>query len=180
MEDKIYLYNRYYYSLDEIKDMYESIPFEQKKSFKDAIAHYTLLEILDRCNYDKRVRELIESLADTEAALIGMYGSDCGTPMLALRGMYERNIKKLINLTGKLVTKDDNRINIFKNGEWLLNNLVCLTIGSSFEKDIIDDLFLINYNFLTEDECLAISDNFIRNMRGEEIVFYKSHTYRKR
>ena len=179
MEDKIYLYNNYYYSLEEIHEIYNKIPLEKKKEFKDTLAHYTLLEIMDKCNYDKKIRELVASLADTEAALIGMYGSVCGTPMLALRGMHRRNVRKLINLTGKLVSSDDNRINIFENGEWLLNNLVCLTIGSSFEKDTIDDLFIINYNLLTEDECLAISNNFVRYMKCEEIEFYNGPRKKK-
>ena len=33
-------------------------------------------------------------------------------------------------------------------------------------------MFLIDYNSLSEDECLAIADNFVRDMRDEEIVFY--------
>lgn len=172
MNNKYYFYDNEYYSIKEISEMYRKLNPSLKKEFKDSISHFILLEILKKCNYDERYIELIESLAGIEASLIDMYGADCGTPMLALRGMYNRNLKKLINLTGKLVTRDDDRINRFENGEWLLNNLVCLTIGSSFEKDIIDDLFLIDYNTLTEEECLAISDNFIRNMRDEEIVFY--------
>ena len=175
MEDKIYLYNNYYYSFDEIKEMYKKISHEKKKDFRNTLAHYTLLEILDKCNYDKRLRELVESLANEEAAIIGMTGADCGTPLLAIRGMHSKNLRKLINLTGKPVSHDDSRENLFMNGEWLLNNLVCLTIGSSFEKTVDGDLFLIDYNTLSEEECRAISDNFIRNMRGEEIVFHKSH-----
>lgn len=180
MEDKIYLYNNYYYSFDEIKEMYEKIASEKKKSFRNTLAHYTLLEILDKCNYDKKIRELVENLANEEAIIIGMYGADCGTPMLAIKGMYNKNIRKLINITGKVASRDDSRENLFMNGEWMLNNLVCLTIGSSFEKTVDGDLSLINYNSLTEEECRAISDNFMRNMRDEEIVFYKSHTYTKK
>ena len=180
MEDKIYLYNKYYYSFDEIKDMYKKVAYEKRKAFKDTLAHYTLLEILDKCNYDKRIRELIESLADEEAAIIGMYGADCGTPALAIKGMHSKNLRKLINLTGKPASRDDSRENLFANGEWLLNNLVCLTIGSSFEKTVDGDLSLIDYTSLTEEECRAIANNFVRNMRGEEIVFYKSHTYTKK
>ena len=180
MEDKIYLYDNYYYSFDEIKDMYKKIALEKKKSFRDTLAHYTLLEILDKCNYDKKIRELIESLANEEAAIIGLYGADCGTPSLAIKGMYKKNLRKLINLTGKVASRDDGRETLFMNGEWMLNNLVCLTIGSSFEKAVDGDLSLIDYNSLTEEECRAISDNFIRNMRSEEIVFYKSHAYTKK
>lgn len=175
MENKIYLYDNYYYSFDEIKDMYKSVPLEKKKAFRDTLAHYTLLEILDKCKYDNKIRELVESLSNEEAAVIGMYGADCGTPTLAIKGMHNKNLRKLMNLTGKLAKNDDGRENLYMNGEWMVNNLVCLTIGSSFEKDVDGDLSLINTDLLTESECLAISDNFIRNMRGEEIVFYKPH-----
>ena len=180
MEDKIYLYDNYYYSFDEIKYIYNNIAFEKKKSFRDTLAHYTLLEILDKCKYDKRISELVENLANEEAAIIGMYGADCGTPSLAFKGMHKRNLRKLINLTGKPAKQDDSRENLFMNGEWMLNNLVCLTIGSSFEKTVDGDLSLINYNSLTESECHAICENFIRNMRGEEIVFYNAHQKAKK
>ena len=171
MENKVY-YNNYYYTLEEILDMYKKLEQEQKKDFRDTLAHYSLVQILEKANYDVRMIEGVLDLAGIEAAIINMYGSDCGTPILALRGLYKRNLRKLINLTGKLVSVNDQRIDKFINGEWLLSNLVCQTIGSNFEKVVVDDLFLIDYNSLSEDECLAISDNFVRDMRDEEIIAY--------
>lgn len=180
MENKDYFYDDNYYSLEEISTIYRKLAIKQRKLFRDSLAHFTLLEILKKCNYDERIIKSIKELAKIEASRIKLYGSDCGRVLLALEGQYKRELRKLINLTGKLITIDDSRINKFKNGEWLLNNLVCFTIGSSFEKDIVEDLFLIKSNLLEEDECQAIADNFIRDMKGEEIIFYQSHkSFRK-
>ena len=176
MENKVYFYYGEYLTLKEIYEKYKKLEKEQQKPFRDCLAHFSLLEILKKCNYDERYIDIINDLAETEAAIINMYGSDCGTPILALRGMYRRNLRKLINLTGKIAyDNEDIRMNIFQNGEWLLNYIVCLTMGSSFEKDVVDDLVLIDYNSLLEDECQAVSDNFVRCLRSEEIVFYKAH-----
>ena len=172
MENKYY-FDEAYYSKEELYEMYQKLAEGQKESFRACLAHFSLVEILRKCNYDSRYIEGIEELAELEAGIIKMHGADCGTPMLAYRGLYRRNLKRLINSMGKLVSVEDSRINKFNNGEWLLSNLVYLTFGSSFEKEVIGDLLLINYHALSEDECLAISDNFIRYMRDEEVVFYR-------
>ena len=172
MEDKIYFYDYKYWTLEEISEIYKELSQDQKKLFKDAMAHYTLASILNKCNYNRSMIHTIWEIAGNEVDRMNLIGSDCGTPMLYFNGMYKRYLRKLINLTGKLASHVDSRMNKFANGEWFVNNLVCLTIGSSFEKDIIDDLFLIDCNSLSEDECRAISDNFIRDMNDEEIVFY--------
>lgn len=171
--DKQYFYDNKYLTLDEISELYKRLSYDKKKIFKDSMAHYTLAEILRRCNYDKRMINTILEIAGDEVDRMNLIGTDCGRPLLGYERRYKSKLRKLINLTGKIVNKDDDsRMNRFINGEWFLNNLVCLTIGSSFEKDIIDDLVLIDYNFIGEDECLAIADNFVRNMNDEEIVFY--------
>jgi len=179
-EDKTYFYDDRYYTLEEISNKYKSLAVEQKKDFKDAISHFILVEILKKCDYDERIIESTLELAKLESDLIECYGCDCGRVPMTLRGMYDKDLRKLLNLTGKLASRDDSRINSFKNGEWFVNNLICLTIGSSFEKDIIDDLFLINYNTLTKGECLAIADNYIRTLKGEKILFYDSPKRLKR
>lgn len=175
MENK-YFYDDKYYSLEEINDMYQKLHEEQKKPFRDTLAHFTLAGILVNCNYDERYVDSILELAHLEAAIIDLYGADCGNIALALRGQYKKHLRRLINLTGKY---DDSKMNIFKNGEWLLSNLVCLTVGSSFEKEIVGDLFLIDCDAFSNDECQAISDNFVRNMRGEEIIFYNGPRHSK-
>lgn len=180
MEEKIYFYDYKYWTLEEISEMYRKLNNDKKKLFKDAIAHYTLADILNKCNYDRRIIHTIWEIAGNEVDRMDLIGSDCGRPMLAYNGLYKRFLRKLLNLTGKLAINDDPRMNRFANGEWYLNNLVCLTIGSSFEKDIIDDLFLIDSNSLSKEECLAIADNFIRDLNGEKIVFYnESKQYKK-
>lgn len=45
---------------------------------------------------------------------------------------------------------------------------------------IVDNFFLIDYNSLSEDECLAIADNFVRKMKDEEIVSYDTSKTRKK
>lgn len=171
MENKYY-YDEEYYSKEELYEMYQKLHDEQKKPFRDSLAHFTLSEILKKCDYDERYTNGILELARIEDGIIKMYGADCGTPTLAFRGLYRRNLRKLINLTGKLVSANDHRIDEFDNGEYLLNKLVSLTLGSYYAKDEINDLSLIDYNFLSKDECLAIADNFIRDMKDEEIVSY--------
>ena len=177
--DNTYFYDDRYYTLEEINEKYQKVSEGQKKLFRDTLAHFTLAGILVYGHYDERYIDSILKLARIEAAIIDLYGSDCGVVSLALKGQYERELRRLINLTGKLVSENDNRIQEFKNGEWLLNKIICLTIGSSYEKEIIGDLFLVNYDLLSDDECLAIADNFVRNMKGEEIVFYNESKHLK-
>ena len=172
MDNKIYLYDDEYWTLEELYDMYKKLDLEQKKPFRDSLAHFGLAEILKKCNYDNRIIDLILELARIEAAKINLYGSDCGRVLLSLGKAYKKELRKLINLTGKLANDDDIRMNIFGNGEWLLKHLVNLTIGSSFEMDNYEDLYVIDYNQFSEDDCLAIANNFICYMRGEELVYY--------
>lgn len=176
MEEKFYYYNKEYYTVGELYEKYKKLSKEQKKRFRDTLAHFALVEIMKKCHYDERIMICILELADTEVLRIRQQGIDCGVVSLALEKMYKTDLRTLLNLTGKLAVSNDRRMNDFKNGEWLLNNIICLTIGYSYEKEIIDDLFIIDYNSLSEDECLAISDNFVRCMKEEEIVFYKNHT----
>ena len=136
MKDKIYFYDYKYWTLEEISEIYRSLSQDKKKLFKDAMAHYTLADILNKCNYDRRIIHTIWEVAGNEVDRMNLMGTDCGTPMLAFNGLYKKHLRKLINLTGKLARNEDSRMNKFANGEWYLNNLVCFTIGSSFEKDI--------------------------------------------
>lgn len=173
-KEKIYFYDDEYFSLEEICEKYEKLADEQKKRFRDCLAHYTLVQILKICNYDEKYIDAVLELAQTESDIIKLYGSDCGRVLMAIKSIYEKNLRKLINLTGKLVEKNDSRLDRFTNGEFLLNTLVCLTLGSSYKKDIVGDLFLIDCDSLSEDECQAIVNNFVRYMSDEEIISYGS------
>ena len=173
INDKTFFYDYRYWTLEEISEMYKSLAPEKKKLFRDSLAHYTLAEILRKCDYDRSLIHTVWELAGDEADRMNLIGSDCGRVLLGYERKYNSKLRKLINLIGKIVNKDDDsRMNRFANGEWFLNNLVRLTIGSSFEKITIDDLTLIDYNSISEEECHAIADNFVRNMRNEEIIFY--------
>ncbi len=65
------------------------------------------------------------------------------------------------------------KINEFINGEWLLNKIVSLTLGSSYHVQSRDDFSLIDYDNLETDECLAIINNYKRNIKNLELVYYK-------
>ncbi len=173
-KEKIYFYDDEYLTKEDIYRMYEKLEDEQKKGFRDALAHFTLAKILYICNYDDDYIDGVHELAQIEASIIKLYGSDCGRVLILLKGQYKRNIRKLINLTGKLVCDNDSRIDKYMNGEELLNNLLDQTFGSCFEKDKIGDLSLVDSDALSEEECLAIADNFVRYMRDEEIVSYNA------
>ena len=179
MENKTYYYDEEYYSLEEICEKYQNLAMDQKKSFRDALAHFTLLEILKKCNYDERIIDSVYELAKTEASIIDLYGSFCGTVILAIKGGYNSNLRKFINLSGKLALKDDVRIDEFKSGEELLDNLISHTIGS-YDKNIIGELSLVDYESLSKEECLAIANNFTRFMKNEELVSYdRGMVYKK-
>ena len=49
----------------------------------------------------------------------------------------------------------------YANGELFLNNIINSTLDS-YEKDELNDFSLIKYQLLSEDECLAIANNFVR------------------
>ena len=180
MEDKYYFYDYKYCTLEEISEMYNKLPFEKRKLFRDSLAHYTLAEILNNINYDKKMTHTLYELAGVEADRIDLIGADCGVPLLYLNGKYNSILRKLINLSGELVLNDDDdRVDNFKNGELFLSDLICLTIDS-YEKVMISDFSLIDYTTLSKEECLAIADNFVRFMKNEELVYYDSQKVYKK
>ena len=171
--DKYYFYDYKYWSLEEIHEIYNELSFDKRELFKESFAYYTLAEILKNCDYDKRMIHIIYELAGLLVDRMNLIGTDCGRPLLGYDRRYKSLLRKLINLGGELVLSDDDiRMNILKNFELFLNNLIYLTIGSSYEKDIIDDLVLIDYNTFSKEECLAIANNFVRFIKNEELVFY--------
>ncbi len=172
MKNDVYFYENDYYTIEDIYERYNKVVDARKKKFRDSIAHFTLVQIFKKCNYDEKITNIMEELAQIETAIIDMYGTDCGTVILALKGIYQRNLRKLINLSGKIINNNnDIRMKIFDNGEWLLKHLISLTLDS-YEIDSYMDLYLINYNSLSIEECQAIADNYVRYMRDEELVFY--------
>jgi len=173
MEDKFYFYDYKYWTLEEIKEIYNKLSLDKGKLFRESLSYYTLAEILMNCNYDRRMIHIIFELAGEVIDRMNLTGTDCGRPLLGYDRRYKSMLRKLINLGGELVFNDDDiRINKFKSCELFLNNLICLTIGHSYEKDIIDDLVLIDYNVFSKEESLAIADNFGRFLKNEELVFY--------
>lgn len=181
MEDKYYFYDYKYWTLEEISEMYNKLPCEKRKLFRDSIAHYTLAEILKKSDYDRSIIHTVWEIAGEEVDHMNLIGTDCGRPLLGLDRRYKSQLIKLFYLSGEFVFNDDDiRINNFSNGEYFLNSLVCFTIGSTYEKDIVGDLFLLDYNSLSKEECLAISDNFMRFMKNEELVLYNENKHLKK
>ena len=181
MEEKKYYFDYKYYSIEELSDIYNKLSPNKRKVFRDSLAHYTLAEILSRSNCNRSMIHTVWEIAGLEADRMEMIGTDCGVPLLYLGKKYDSTLRKLINLSGELVYKDDDdRMNNFKNGELFLNDLICLTIDS-YEKNIISDFSIIDYESLSKEECLAIADNFTRFMKNEELVYYDSgKVYKKR
>ncbi len=173
-KEKFYFYDDEYLTIEEIYRMYEKLEDVQKKQFRDALAHFTLAKILYTCNYNEDFIDGVHELAQEEVSIMKLYGSDCGRVSMLLIGQYKRNLRALINLTGKLVTSDDSRIDKYMNGEELLNNILDQTFGSSFSKDNIGDLSLVDCDALSEEECLAIANNFVREMKDEKMVLYNA------
>ena len=180
MEAKYYFYDYKYYSIKELSDMYNDLSPDKKKVFRDSLAHYTLAEILSRSSYNRSIVHTIWEIAGAEVDRMELIGTDCGVPGLYIRGKYNSTLRKLINLSGELVLKnDDERISKFENGEVFLNDLICLTIDS-YEKVMISDFSLIDYETLSKEECIAIADNFTRFMKNEELVYYESQKIYKK
>ena len=176
MEEKYYFYDYKYWSLEEISNMYKELSLDKRKLFRDSIAHYTLAEILNNAGYDRRMIHMIWELAGTEVDRMELIGTDCGVPGLYMRGKFNSTLRKLINLSGELVLKnDDIRLDKLTNGELFLNNLVSSTIGLSYGKDSIDDLVLIDCNSLTKEESVAIATNFTRFLKNEELVQFNKN-----
>ena len=170
-ENLIYFFDDRYWSFDELYEMYKEISYDRKKLFKDCLAHYALIEIFKKCNYDIRLINGVMALCKNEVDRIQHEYKE--KMILIYRKDYISKLKKLFNLNGKLFYKyDESKMNEFINGEWFLYNLISLTLGSTFEKDELNDFSLIKYYSLSEEECQAIADNFVRSIKNEKIIFY--------
>ena len=168
LEEKIYKYGDSYYSFKEMYEIYNRTFPTKKKQFKDCIAHYILSEIFRKCDLVKEANN-IEAIADIEKNNLNIKPSKMSR--FINEKEYLLRVKFLFGISG-LINKY--KVSEFVNGEWLLERLVSLTIGSSYEKNEYDEFSLIDYNSLSKDECMAIIDNYKRNIRGEEIVFYRA------
>ena len=168
-----FYYDDRYWTFSELYEKYKKLPEENKQLFKNALAHFTLGEILRKCLFDKQYITIIEDLADRERSRIDLYGCDCGRLLLGYEQRYNAKLRELLNLTGQLSSSEDNRITIFTNGESFLNNIVNSTLDY-YEKDELEDFSLIKYQLLSIDECLAIANNFVRCISNEEMVLYKN------
>ena len=181
MEEKYCFYDYKYWTLEEISEMYNKLSLDKKKLFRDSLAHYTLAEILKKSDYDRSMIHTVWEIAGEETDHMNLIGTDCGRVLLGLDRRYKSKLRKLLNLSGEFVFNDDDiRIKNFSNGEYFLNSLVCFTIGSSYEKIIIGDLLFIDYENLSKEECKAISDNFMRFMKNEELVLYNENKHLKK
>ncbi len=164
--NKIYRYGDKYYSIEELYEIYNKIHFDNKKAFKDCLCHYILSEIFKKAGINSND---ILSIANIEYKYIN--GNLSKINKFINDEKYSLLIKKIFGL--KSVIKKY-KVSEFINGEWILNKLISQTLGSGVKKDIIDNLELIDYTTLTEEECLEITKNFRRNINDEEIIFIKN------
>ena len=168
MDEKIYKYGDNYYDIEEIYDLESRMTVIKRKAFRDCISHNILAQIFRRSNLDKEAT-IIESIADLEKTKIDKNLSKAESVIYNTK--YSFYVTKLFLMTGRF---EKFKTSEFSNGGWLLSRLVSLTIGSGYPVCSYNDLSIIDYTALTEDECKAIADNYRRNIRGEELEFYKS------
>ena len=173
LEEKIYQYGDSFYTFEEICELFVHTGFEKKQKFKDCLAHFLLAQILRKGGFSKYA-DIIDDLGRLEKS--GIDKNLSKVEEFFHRNEYSLKVKRLFGLSG-IINKY--KISEFVNGEWLLKKLVSSTIGSSYDVLEQDDFSLINIDGLTDEECHAISDNFQRNMRNEELVFYKSKRLEK-
>ncbi len=166
--EKIYKYGKEYYSFKEMCEIYNIIPLNNRKKFKDYVSHMILAQILRKSGLDKYANS-IESIGELERKKLEHKLSKL--EKLIYNKEYLLKIMKLYGLNSIV---NNFKINEFINGEWLLNKLVTLTIGSGCKVNDYDDFSLIDYSYLTTDACLAIAANFKRNMKDEQIIYYNS------
>ncbi len=163
---RIYKYGEEYYSFKEMCEIYELIPLNNKKKFKDYVSHMILAQILRKCGLDKYA-DSIESIGELERKNFENKLSKLEKLMFN-----KKYILKIMKLYGLNSIVNNFKVNEFINGEWLLNRLIFLTIGSSCKVNNYGEFSLIDYSCLTIDACKAIADNFKRNMKDAEIIYY--------
>ncbi len=168
LNKKIYKYGDEFYSFEEIYKIFKDVPFDKKKKFKDCFAHFTLAQILKKGALDEYAT-ILELISMLEKKTVENVLSK--REALAVNKEYLVKTKKLFSLSGKI---DDAKISEFVNGEWLLTKLVSLSLGSSYPKDECSDFMAVNCDALEVEECNVIGKNFIRNMRSEDTIFYKT------
>ena len=163
MDSKIYKYGTQYYSFEEMYQLYKSTSYDMRKKMKDCMCHFILAEILKKGGLYKYGEDLDN---------VALFESQHMESHLSKRQqvIYQLKIAKLM---GFAEFKNKYKASELVNGEWVLNKLVSLTIGSSYPKDEQDDFSLINYNDMSEEECTAVADNFLKNIWNEELVQYR-------
>ena len=138
IEKRIYKFGEEYYSFEEINNIYTRASDNKKKNIKDCVCHFILADILKRGNQQKHGEEL-DNIAMYEFEHIET-GMSKGENIV-----YSLLISRLLGLAG---IKNRYKASVLKNGEWFLNNLVSLTLGSSYPTYSNENLKLVNHNDL--------------------------------
>ncbi len=168
LNKKIYRYGNEYYSIEELYDLYEKSNPNKRKTMKDCLCHFILLEIFKKAGNNKYSSNL-ESIADIEFKYIEANLSKFEKYLYNKE--YNIRLKKLLGIGG-IINKY--KASELINGEWLLEKIVSLSLGSNYMIDEYNGFSLINYNNLSVDECIVITENFKRNIWNEEFSFYNS------
>lgn len=172
-ERKVYKYGENYYTFKEIHNLYENSNY--KKETKDCICNFILAEILKRGELAKE-GEALDSLTSYRVKHIGKSMNKSES------FLYNRIMSLMkFKILGLAAIKNSYKASELMNGEWILNKLVSLTLGANYPINQIDDFVLINCMDLSSEQCIAIAENFIRNIWNEELIQYKnSKTYSKK
>lgn len=165
---KIFQYGDGFYSIDEIYEIDSKKNFDKRSLFRNCISHNILARIFARCHLDREA-SILESIADLEMKKVDKSFNKAEKVIYNMK--FSLYTTKLFLASGSL---QKYRMAEFSNGDWLLRKIISLTFGSSYPALSCNDFSLLDYNSLTEEECKAIVANFKRNIRGEDLVFYKN------
>ena len=163
LSKKIYKYGPQFYSFEEMYHLYNDAALSAKRKTIDCMYHYILAQILKKGGL-QRQGDYLDSIALFEFEHMNLQMSKIQ------QLIYKLKIAKLLGLA---LIKNGYKASEFVNGEWLSKKLISITVGSSYPVDEFNGFTLINYGDLSEGECSAIADNFIRNLWNEEFVQYR-------
>lgn len=164
-EEKVYKYGDNYYSFQEIYSLCRKNNYN-KKLVKDFVCSYILVEILKIAGFDD-VSNALDSFVSYRLKHIE------STMNKAKKIIFKKCLfLKGLKVLGSEAFKNSYKIGELMNGEWILNKLVVHTLGYNYPVNQINDFILVDYLSLSKKECVAIADNFMRNLCDNELVRY--------
>ncbi len=160
--ETLYRYGDEFYTIKELEEMLSSKSSEDRKFSEDIIAHGILAEIMKQGKKPIVGRKL-KKLAETEYVQheYDLYG-------LKEHLINRKRVRRLNSAAG-LFANSFSRTDLH-NGESFLDQLLHDTLGYSYPVSESDDMKLVDFERLTEEQCIALAKNFKRIMRKKEAI----------